>query len=207
MDYDGAVSARAENIRCGSFGSRFDLVIGEERIACETRLLGKHNIANIVGCACVAHCLGLTPAQIRLGIRKLQPVEHRLQLVPTAGGVTVIDDAFNANPSGVRAAMEVLSAFEGRKIVVTPGLVELGEREAEENRAFGRVMAGVADIVLLVGPRHTKPIYEGLVESGFSEGAIHVFKSLSEATEALWKLAKPGDVVIFENDLPDNYNE
>jgi len=207
VDYDGAVSARAENIRCGSFGSRFDLVIGEERIACETRLLGKHNIANIVGCACVAYRLGLNPAQIRLGIRKLQPVEHRLQLVPTAGGVTVIDDAFNANPSGVRAAMEVLSAFEGRKIVVTPGLVELGEREAEENRAFGQVMAGVADIVLLVGPKHTKPIYEGLVESGFSESAIQVFKSLSEATEALWKLAKPWDVVIFENDLPDNYNE
>lgn len=206
VDYDGA-AARAENIRCGSFGSRFDLVIGEERIACETRLLGKHNIANIVGCACVAHRLGLSPAQIRLGIRKLQPVEHRLQLLPTAGGVTVIDDAFNANPSGVRAAMEVLSAFEGRKIVVTPGLVELGEREAEENRAFGRVMAGVADIVLLVGPKHTKPIYDGLVESGFSEGAIQVFKSLSEASEALWKLARPGDVVIFENDLPDNYNE
>jgi UDP-N-acetylmuramoyl-tripeptide--D-alanyl-D-alanine ligase len=207
VDYDGAAAARAENIRCGSFGSRFDLLIGEERIACETRLLGKHNIANIVGCACVAHRLGLTPAQIRLGIRKLQPVEHRLQLLPTAGGVTVIDDAFNANPSGVRAAMEVLSAFEGRKIVVTPGLVELGEREAEENRAFGRVMAGVADIVFLVGPKHTKPIYDGLVESGFSENAIQVFRSLSEASEALWKLAKPGDVVIFENDLPDNYNE
>ncbi len=207
VDYDGPAEARAENIRCGSFGSRFDLVIGEERIACETRLLGKHNIANIVGCASVAHRLGLSSAQIRLGIRKIQPVEHRLQLLPTSGGVAVIDDAFNANPSGVRAAMEVLSAFEGRKIVVTPGMVELGDREAEENHAFGKVMAGIADVVFLVGPKHTKPIYDGLIEGGFSEDAIQVFRSLSEASEALWKLAHPGDVVIFENDLPDNYNE
>ena len=127
--------------------------------------------------------------------------------MPTSGGVAVIDDAFNANPSGVRAAMEVLAAFEGRKIVVTPGMVELGEREAEENHAFGQVMAGVADVVLLVGPKHTKPIYDGLTEAGFSADAIYVFKSLNEASEMLWKLAKPGDVVIFENDLPDNYNE
>jgi UDP-N-acetylmuramoyl-tripeptide--D-alanyl-D-alanine ligase len=207
VDYNGSAEARAENIRCGSFGSRFDLVIGEERIACETRLLGKHNIANIVGCACVAHRLGLSSAQIRLGIRKIQPVEHRLQLLSTSGGVSVIDDAFNANPSGVRAAMDVLTAFDGRKIVVTPGLVELGDRETEENRAFGQVMAGVADVVLLVGPKHTKPIYDGLVEAGFNADAIHVFKSLNEASEMLWKLAMPGDVVIFENDLPDNYNE
>ncbi len=86
-------------------------------------------------------------------------------------------------------------------------MVELGDRESEENHAFGMVMAGVADIVLLVGPKHTKPIYEGLIESGFSTDAIQVFRSLSEASEALWKLAKTGDVVIFENDLPDNYNE
>jgi UDP-N-acetylmuramoyl-tripeptide--D-alanyl-D-alanine ligase len=207
VDYDGPAEARAKNIRCGSFGSRFDLVIGEERIPCETRLLGKHNIANIIGCACVAHRLGLTSAQIRLGIRKIQPVEHRLQLLPTTGGVAVIDDAFNANPSGVRAAMEVLAAFEGRKIVVTPGMVELGEKEAEENHVFGKVMAGVADTVLLVGPKHTKPIYDGLKEAGFNMDAVQVFKSLNDASEVLWKLAKPGDVVIFENDLPDNYNE
>ncbi len=207
VDYDGLAEARAENVRCGSFGSRFDLIIGGERIACETRLLGKHNIANIVGCACVAHRLGLTSTQIRIGIRKIQPVDHRLQLLPTSGGVAVIDDAFNANPSGVRAAMEVLSAFEGRKIVVTPGMVELGDREVKENHAFGKVMSGVADIVFLIGPKHTKPIYDGLMEGGFKPDAVQVFASLSEASEELWKLARPGDVVIFENDLPDNYNE
>ena len=151
--------------------------------------------------------MGLNADQIRLGIRKVQPVEHRLQMLPKAGGITVIDDAFNANPSGVRAAMEVLKSFDGRKIVVTPGMVELGKHEEKENYEFGRVMAGAADIVFLVGPKHTRPIYDGLIEAGFGRNAISVFRSLSEASEALWKLARLGDVVIFENDLPDNYNE
>ncbi|MFA5675314.1 MAG: UDP-N-acetylmuramoyl-tripeptide--D-alanyl-D-alanine ligase [Christensenellales bacterium] len=207
MEYEGAVYARAENIKTGSFGSRFDLVIDGESICCETKLLGKHNIANITGCAAVAKRLGLSADEIRLGIRKAAPVEHRLQLLPTKNGITVIDDAFNANPSGARAAMEVLSTFEGRKIVVTPGLVELGEREEEENRAFGKVMAGVADIVYLIGNKRARPIYNGLLEGGFEKSNIFVFSFLSEAADMLWKNARTGDVVIFENDLPDNYNE
>ncbi len=206
IDYEKA-DVRAENIKTGGFGSRFDLVLFGERIPCETKLLGKHNIKNILGCACIAHKLGLSAAQIKLGIRKIQPVEHRLQMLPTSNGIIVIDDAFNANPSGVRAALEVLSSFEGRKIVVTPGMVELGDREETENRAFGLVMAGVADYVYLIGPKHTKPIYDGLIEGGFPHENIQVFRSLDEATQVLWTLVKPGDVVIFENDLPDNYNE
>lgn len=207
VDYTGESDVRAENIKTGSFGSRFELVLGGERIICETKLLGKHNISNIVGCASVAHKLGLSAAQIRIGIRKIQPVEHRLQMLPTSNGITVIDDAFNANPSGVRAAMEVLAGFEGKKVVVTPGMVELGDQEDVENRAFGRVMAGVADTVMLIGPKHTRPIYEGLIEGGFNEEHIQVYKSLDEAAKVLWRLVSPGDVVIFENDLPDNYNE
>ena len=201
------VYARAVDIQCGAYGSRFDLIIGDERISCETRLLGRHNIANITGCACVAKKLGLTSKQIRLGIRKIIPVEHRLQFVPTANGITIIDDAFNSNPSGVRAALEVLSSFDGRRIVVTPGMVELGKKEKEENKKFGQIMADAVDVVYLIGPQHTAPIYDGLIESGFKNENIWVFNSLDEATKELWQHVKPGDVIIFENDLPDNYNE
>ena len=207
VDDTGDSDVRAENIKAGSFGSRFELVLSGERVICETKLLGKHNISNIIGCAAIAHKLGLSAAQIRLGIRKIQPVEHRLQMLPTANGITVIDDAFNANPSGVRAAMEVLRGFSGRKVVVTPGMVELGDREDEENRAFGRVMASAADLVMLIGPKHTRPIYEGLLEGGFREENIQVYRSLDDAAKVLWTQVNPGDVVIFENDLPDNYNE
>ena len=207
MESDREIFSRAVNIKTGPFGSRFDLIVDGETIPCETKLLGRHNIVNIAGCAAVAKKLGLTGRQIRMGIRMIEPVEHRLQILPQTGGVTVIDDAFNANPSGVRAAMEVLSGFEGRKIVVTPGMVELGKQEDKENRAFGEIMAGVADMVYLIGPKHTKPIYDGLLSGGMDAEKILVFRSLDEAAKALWAQVKTGDVILFENDLPDNYNE
>lgn len=103
--------------------------------------------------------------------------------------------------------MEVLGNFPGRRFVVTPGMVELGEAEAEENKAFGKNMAGIADFVFLIGPRHTRPIYDGLLEAGFDSGHIFVKNSLAEASQEMGKMLMVGDVVLFENDLPDNYNE
>lgn len=197
----------AENIEVGSFGSRFDLVCAGEKIACETRLLGLHNIENVLLGAALAKKLGLSLEQIRSGIAKIEPVEHRLQILPTANGVIVIDDAFNANPAGVRAAMEVLKGFSGQRIVVTPGMVELGDEEDAQNRAFGEIMAGSADVAILVGPKHTQPIRDGLLAKGFPEQAIHSVRTLEEATAIFGKMTKPGDVVLFENDLPDNYQE
>ncbi|MDD3242972.1 MAG: UDP-N-acetylmuramoyl-tripeptide--D-alanyl-D-alanine ligase [Eubacteriales bacterium] len=174
------------------------------QVACTTRLLGKHNVMNIAGCAALAYRLGLTMEQIATGIAKAEPVEHRLQLLPTGNGVAVIDDAFNSNPAGTRAALEVLSTFPGRKIVVTPGLVELGEKEEEENRAFGEAMAKVADLAILVagnGPA----IREGLLAGGFDKDNIILTGKLSEASAALGTLTRAGDAVLFENDLPDHY--
>ena len=198
----------AGDIVCGEGGSSFTIRDRQgNSFSAKTKLLGKHNILNILGCVAIARELGLNDAQIQAGIEKIEPVEHRLQLLPTNNGVTVIDDAFNANPAGTRVAMEVLSSFSGRKIVVTPGMVELGEAEEAENKAFGKNMAGVADFVFLVGPKHTRPIYDGLLETGFDIQRIFVSSSLAEASQEMGKMLKLGDVVLFENDLPDNYNE
>ena len=134
-------------------------------------------------------------------------MEHRLQLIRGAGGVTVIDDAFNANPAGAKAAMEVLAGFPGRRICVTPGMVELGEEEKELNRIFGRQMAAACSIAILIGKKRSEPLHEGLREGGFAEENIHVVASLDEATALLARTTQPGDVVLFENDLPDNYDE
>ena len=201
--------AKAEDLEVSAFGSAFTLVFSpQEKIRCQTALLGKHNIQNILGCACVAHALGLTLEQICEGIRKAQPVEHRLQLIRSGNGALVIDDAFNSSPNGTKAAMEVLSMFEGyRKICITPGLVELGEKEAEENHAFGVRLAKVCDIVILVGKKHTEPIRNALEENGLREPFLFSADSLAEATEILGYLVSPGDVILFENDLPDQYNE
>ncbi len=199
---------RAEEIEVGPQGSRFVLRSGlDERIAMETKLLGQHNIQNIVLACAVAKHLGLTMEEIARGVRKIQPVEHRLQLMPGANGVTVIDDAFNANPVGAKAALDVLAAFPGRHVVVTPGMVEEGEREAELNRAFGAQMAYACDLAILVGKKHTAPIVEGLLNGGMDQGKIYVVSSLEEAAGILAREGRPGDTVLFENDLPDNYSE
>lgn len=172
------------------------------------KLLGRHNVSNILAAATVAMELGMSLNEIAEAVKGLEPIPHRLQLIHGAGGVNVIDDAFNANPAGAKIALEVLAEFKGgRRILVTPGLVELGEREYEENKQIGIAAAKVCDYVILIGTKRTKPIYEGLKETGFPENNIFVEKSLNAATERFRGLLKAGDAVLFENDLPDTYNE
>ncbi|MDO5143145.1 MAG: UDP-N-acetylmuramoyl-tripeptide--D-alanyl-D-alanine ligase [bacterium] len=196
-----------ENVKVFPGGSRFDLCTGEERQHCETRLLGDHNIANIALAASVCLTLNLTLKQIARGIAKLEPVEHRMQLIENAGGITIIDDAFNSNPSGAEKALAVLEQFPGRRIIITPGMVELGEREAEFNRGFGRAMKDKVDLAILVGRKHTQPIADGLREAGFDMNHVHQVGSLDEATQLMRSLGQSGDTVLFENDLPDHYSE
>lgn len=199
----------ATDIVVGSKGSRFSLCIdGLGTIECETRLLGAHNIHNILAGAAAAKVMGLTLEEIKEGISKIESVEHRLQLIDPGTGVIVIDDAFNSNPDGAKAALDVLDSFkENRKIIVTPGMVELGEIEEEENQKFGENIAKVCDIAILVGKKRTTPIYNGLKRKTFNESNLYVVNSLDEASELMKTLTKVGDVVLFENDLPDTYNE
>lgn len=203
---NGDADVWAESITVSPTGSHFMLCTREGSIACETPLLGQHNIQNILLAATVSLHLGLTLKQISRGIARLEPVEHRLQLIPSPG-VTIIDDAFNSNPRGAEAALEVIHQFPGRRIIITPGMVELGQGEDEFNHAFGKKMAGCVDVAILVGIKHTNPITEGLKEAGFPEEHIHAVRSLDEAAALLRQMGKPGDVALFENDLPDHYSE
>ncbi len=197
----------AENISISEHGSSFDLCTGNSRFSCRTALLGELNIRNILVCACVGLKLGMTGDQIVRGIAKIQPVEHRLQLISNPGGLTVIDDAFNSNIRGAKQAFSVLKEMGGNRILVTPGMVELGEREEEMNHDFGSAAADCCDIAVLVGKKRSEAISAGLKDHGFPEGKILVVNSLEEAAERLKNLASPGDTVLFENDLPDNYTE
>ena len=200
--------AWATDVSVSPQGSHFTLNLGDwEPFECTTPLLGRHNIGNILAACCVAKHLGLNREQIRRGIQQLKPVEHRLQLLKTAGGVTVIDDAFNTNPTSSKEALKVLSSFPGRRVIVTPGMVELGAEEARYNEEFGQAMAGAVDVAVLVGRKHTEPIQKGLKESGFPPENIHVAASLDEAITIVNGILRPGDVVMYENDLPDHYNE
>lgn len=200
--------AWASDVQVSPAGSGFTLHLkGMEPFACTTKLLGRHNISNVLAAAAVAQYLGLTKEQIQRGIAQLKPVEHRLQLLTSAGGVTVIDDAFNTNPRSSKEALRVLSSFPGRRVIVTPGMVELGADEEKYNYEFGKEMASHVDVAVLVGKKHTQPIYRGLTEAGFPAENIHVVASLDEAIAFNRQQLRPGDVVMYENDLPDHYSE
>ena len=197
----------AEDICYSPSGSSFVLCTKESRTACSTQLLGELNIRNILLCASVARALGLTPEQIARGISKIRPVEHRLQLIRHPGGLNVIDDAFNSNIRGAKQAFLVLKQFPPKRMIVTPGMVELGDREYGMNREFGAAMADCCDLAVLVGKKRSEAIEDGLKEKGFPEDSIHIVSSLEEATVLMREFAGAGDTVLFENDLPDNYSE
>jgi UDP-N-acetylmuramoyl-tripeptide--D-alanyl-D-alanine ligase len=176
----------------------------EQRVAIP--LLGQHNILNVSAALAVIHLLDLPVAEAARDALRLEPAPHRLQLIPSPGGMTIIDDSYNANPVGVNNGLEVLRQMRGRrKILVTPGLVELGAVEETENRRFGEHAAAVCDEVILVGARQTAPIAEGLRAGGLPAERTHVVESLDEVTATLARIAGPGDVALFANDLPDTY--
>lgn len=197
---------RAGEISVSRGGSSFTLYTWSgESVACSTKLLGEHNIVNITGAAACAYKLGVSLDEIARAIAKVEPIEHRLQLIP--GNVTVIDDAFNSNPVGAKAALDVLAQFDGRRIVVTPGMVELGDEEEEIHKEFGKQMARCADVVILIGEARTDSIRRGLIAGGFDENSLVIVESLKQASAKLPLYTTPGCVVLFENDLPDNYDE
>jgi len=197
----------AEDISYSPEGSQFKLCTKNQQIRCHTKLLGELNIRNIVLSAAAALDLDLTLDQIARGISKINPIEHRLQLIHHPGGLSVIDDAFNSNILGAGQAFQVLKHFPRNRIVVTPGMVELGASEYEMNRQFGEAMADCCDIAVLVGRKRSEAIAAGLMNRNFNKNAVFVVSSLDEATEKLREISKPGDTVLFENDLPDNYTE
>lgn len=200
---------RADNLRYTNGRLHFEVIRnGEPLLSLETQLLGEHNASNLLVCTAVALDMGVAPERIAYAVRQLQPVEHRLQLRKFPGGYAVLDDAFNSNPAGARMALEVLQQLEGtRKIIITPGMIELGEQQYDLNRTFGTQIAAACDYVILVGPKQTQAIQDGLKESAYPEEQLYVARNLNDANEHLRPLLRAGDVVLYENDLPDTFEE
>lgn len=206
--YGREVSAdfHAENVVYSPHGSAFDIVGEGRRIPVSAKMLGGHNVLNITAAAAVGLRLGLSDLQIRSAVRALNPVSHRLELKRFIGGAVLIDDAYNANPEGCLEAVRVLSHFDGmRKVIVTPGLVELGEKEYECNFALGRAAAQVCDIIILVGEKRAVPMADAVRQTAFDQSNLHIVRSFQEAMQLMQGIIKADCVVLFENDLPDNY--
>ena len=197
--------AYVKDIKVGAYGSKFTLVINGEYVECQTKLLGKHNLSNIALCAGFAYKLGVSMEQICRAILDLDCIPHRMEL-KQENGLIILDNSYNSSVDGYKASLETLALFKKKtKIIVTPGIVELGEVEQEENKKFGQAMAKVADYVIIVNKVHQESIKEGLLVEGFDESKIILTETLQDANNSFKEIIKKGDVVLFENDLPDSY--
>ena len=130
---------------------------------------------------------------------------HRRQVIEGRSGAVIIDDTYNANPAGAAAALDLLdrlAAEGGRRVVVTPGMVELGDRQDEENARFAEAAAKVATVVVVVGQTNAGALLRGVAGSN-----AQVVRVATREQAVAWVTARvgPGDVVLYENDLPDHY--
>lgn len=207
---EGAQGARlvASNVAESLDGLDFDVLdtaSGEKR-RFHAPLYGLHNVTNILLAVATARHLGLSLGEAAMRVAALEPFEHRLQRTTWPGGITVLDDAYSCNPVGAANALRVLGLHDrGRRILITPGMVELGPLQDEENRKLGANAAGIATDIILVGVEQTRPIYEGVLAAGFDQERLHVFDTRAEAIAWLRENARAGDAVLFLNDLPDTY--
>ncbi|MEG1015685.1 MAG: UDP-N-acetylmuramoyl-tripeptide--D-alanyl-D-alanine ligase [Bacilli bacterium] len=177
-----------------------------KEITFETKILGRHNIQNIVAALSISQSLGIELEKLKSVVRNLENVTHRLEL-KKVGNKVIIDDAYNSNPVGAKNALEVLSSFNGIKILVTPGMVELGEKEEELNKEFGKNATRVCDYIILVGKKQTLPIASAIKKTKFDLKKLFVFDTIDEALKKVDEI-KPGNkqkIVLLENDLPDQY--
>lgn len=199
---------RAHNIEYSHKGMQFTITTGDEENVFNMNLLGSHNVQNMLFAVGVGKLLGLRLTTMAMAAKNIQPVEHRLEL-KKQGDITVIDDAFNSNPIGAKNAVETLSEFKtGRRIIITPGMIELGDLQEEKNREFGQQIGNAElDLVILVGKEQTKAIKEGIASTDFDMEKVKIVRSLYEANRTMQDYAQKGDVVLYENDLPDTFNE
>ena len=154
----------------------------------------------------MADYLKVPMKKIAVKVRELQNVKHRLELLPK-GNIAIIDDSYNANPISSKSAVDTLGEFKGIKIIVTPGLIELGKEQEKYNYEFGKYMADICDYIFLVGTDNYEAMLKGIKEKNYDEQKVFKVNLPQEAVSQIisWNL-KEEVTVLLENDLPDNYN-
>lgn len=197
----------AEDIKYSASGTTFTIVGEGKRLELATKLVGECNISNLMGAVIIALHLGVPEQKIKYAVSKIAQVEHRLNMKRTPAGVVIIDDAFNSNPDGSRMALDVLGSMTGgKRIVITPGMIELGDKQAYYNEKFGEHIADTCDVAVIVGKYNREAIVKGIKSKGWEEGEkLYIVDTFNDAQALLASIARSGDAVLYENDLPDTF--
>jgi UDP-N-acetylmuramoyl-tripeptide--D-alanyl-D-alanine ligase len=185
----------------GTARARFTLAAAGEEHPVALQVVGQHQVANALSAAGAALAVGLAPAEIAAALSAAGSRSRwRMEVARRADGVTVVNDAYNANPESMRAALAALAGLAGeRRIAVLGGMAELGPDAAAEHERLGRdaVAAGV-DLVVAVG-RDAVGIADGASAAGGRAGeeSVHV-PDRAAARELLSGMLRPGDVVLVK---------
>ncbi len=202
------VGLRGTNVVETQTGIELDVTYGDETVHVTTRLLARHNASNVLAALGVGLTCGLDLGYMAAAIRVFEPPEHRLQPMQLENGVTMLDDAYNANPEGIIGALEVLGSYKPRRrVLVTSGLIEMGREKAAYHGRIGRAAAANADVVVLVGPKQTADIRAAMIEASFPAECVHLARNPEEAQSVLGRIGQAGDVILYSTDLPDQFDE
>ena len=185
-------------------GVNFAISENEKKTIFKTKLLGKFMARNIGLCFLVAKDLGVKEQDIKSVVKSLKPSPHRLELI-SRGDLKIIDDAYNSNFDGFCEAIMVASSFKGEKVLVTPGMVELGERQYELNFKIGKIVATVFDKVIIMNKTNKIALKNGILSEKFDKNNMFFADSRKEMNEIIKKEVSHKAVILFENDLPDDY--
>jgi UDP-N-acetylmuramoyl-tripeptide--D-alanyl-D-alanine ligase len=199
----GKLDAVLDSVRTTADGTNFRIQWKGSQYEGWTRLHGRPALSNILASFTMACALGADPQYVVAAIRNLEPFDNRLEVRHVGDGLQ-INDAYNSNPDGFQAALEVLKDLPGeKKILMTPGMIELGDRQASENRRIAELAAKVCDCVIVVGDTNREALRAGLKAGGLAEESVILVPNRQQAFEKLGALRGPKDVVLIENDLPD----
>ena len=196
----------AEDIAYSARGTTFKIVGRGKSLELSTRLVGECNISNLMAAVIMAMRLGVPDNKIQYAVSKIEQVEHRLNVKRTPAGITIIDDAFNSNPDGSGMALDVLAGMTGgKRIVITPGMIELGSKQEHYNELFGEHIAETCDVAIIVGEYNREAILNGIKRKRSDKLIVHTVPTFAEAQKKMLEMAKAGDTVLYENDLPDTF--
>jgi len=198
------LETRVEQVRFTNDGTLFVLATRGRQYACFAPIHGRPIVLNLAGAFTLAVALGLDPDLVVASFATLKPVSNRLEVVLDRG-ITWIRDAYNANQFGFRAALELVASLPAeRRILVTPGVIELGAGQADVNRGLSRDAAAVCDQTLVVSETNRDAFVAGHRDAHREDRLVPVV-ARAEAFHWLAEHSRPGDAVVLENDLPDLY--
>lgn len=186
-------------------GTSFLITTPGKNMQIKIPLIGVHHAYNFLAAAIVALDLGLTLTEIAQRANKLLPTPHRMEVTNT-GKYTLIDNSFNTNLESSKSSFELINSLTStQKIIITPGLIELGSAAEKINKQFIEIGGKVADIVIIVGELNKRYLSEGLTETNFSKEKIFFASTTKSALILADQIAEKDSAILIENDLPDQY--